>query len=192
MYCILDTETTSLHPGQIAQLSYICLDENFSFTYAKNYFFSVDSMSPGAQAVHWFSKPKLHTLSQWKVFSDSLQDITNDLHKKNIVAHNISFDMKFLFSEYEYTGQEKNRKQELCTMQYFTDICKIPKNTGFGHKRPKVSELLSFLKISDHEVTKESQKVFWSDAVGFHDARFDTTALYCVLKKHGWKKFILK
>jgi hypothetical protein len=52
MYLILDTETNSYHPGQIAQLSYILVDENWQFQQSQNFFFRVDAMDPYAQSIH--------------------------------------------------------------------------------------------------------------------------------------------
>ncbi len=52
MYLLLDTETTSYHPGQIAQLSYIYLDKDRQIINSKNYFFAVDEMDPYAEAIH--------------------------------------------------------------------------------------------------------------------------------------------
>lgn len=189
MYCILDTETTSLHPGQIGQLSYICLDSNFCVTSAKNHFFTVDEMHPGAEAVHGFSQERLEHLSGGKGFADSLDEIASDLNDKVLVIHNSPFDVKFLLAEYAGSGQEKNRYKEFCTMTHFTDICKIPKNTGFGYKRPKVSELVSFYNCSDEQILLRAQELFASDEIGFHDARFDTAALLCVLESTDFAAF---
>ena len=58
---VFDTEATDLEPGQICQLAYL-LEQDGEIT-ARNYFFSVDDMSPGAQEVHGFSKEMLEELS---------------------------------------------------------------------------------------------------------------------------------
>lgn len=63
MYLLIDTETTSYHPGQIAQLSYIHLDDDRNYITAKNYFFTVDEMDPYAEAIHGFSLERLYNLS---------------------------------------------------------------------------------------------------------------------------------
>lgn len=72
----LDTETTGLNPGQIAQLSMIVVDmstNRMSGTY--NYFFTVDNMEPGAENVHGFSKEKLDILSKGARFADRANEI---------------------------------------------------------------------------------------------------------------------
>ena len=54
----LDTETTSLNPGQICELS-IIHEEGNELKLAKNYFFKVESIDTGAESVHGFSKEKI-------------------------------------------------------------------------------------------------------------------------------------
>ena len=60
-----DTETTNIRPGSICQLSYIVVDSSVKpqKTLGKNFFFTVEEMSPEAEAVHGFSLEKLYTLS---------------------------------------------------------------------------------------------------------------------------------
>ena len=58
---VFDTEATSLTPGQICQLSYLCVDDGQ--VTGKNYFFSVDEMSEGSQEVHGLSMDMLEELS---------------------------------------------------------------------------------------------------------------------------------
>ena len=53
MYVFLDTETTGLHPGQIAQLSYIVTDEELNIKKAFNQYYSVEQMSRGAAKVSY-------------------------------------------------------------------------------------------------------------------------------------------
>lgn len=190
MYCILDTETTDLHPGQIGQLSYICLDDHFQFLQAKNHFFMVERMSPGAEAVHGFSQNKLEYLSGGKSFADCIDEIASDLSDQTLVIHNSPFDVRFLTAEYETARHDVNRKNEHCTMRYFTNICQVPKHSGLWYKRPKVAELMNFFAISDRDILHKAQEVFASDEIWFHDARFDTAALLCALERHGRDNFL--
>lgn len=89
MYLLLDTETTSYHPGQIAQLSYIHLDKDRQIIDSKNYFFSVDDMDPYAEAIHGFSKDRLEVLSEGKRFADYKDEILPILENTTLVAHNV-------------------------------------------------------------------------------------------------------
>ena len=47
-------------------------------------------------------------------------------------------------------------------------------------KNPKLSELMDFLNISEEDIENMSMKLF-GDTRSFHDARFDTTAVYMAL-----------
>ena len=60
-----DTETTSVKPGNICQLSYITVDTSTKpqTTIGKNFFFTVDEMDEGAEAIHGFSLEKIYELS---------------------------------------------------------------------------------------------------------------------------------
>jgi len=55
MKVFLDTETTGLEPGQIAQISYIISDDDLNIQKAENIYFKVKSMEPKAQSVHGLS-----------------------------------------------------------------------------------------------------------------------------------------
>ena len=73
-----DTETTSVRPGHICQLSYITVDTSTKpqTTIGKNFFFTVDEMDPAAQEVHGFSLEKLYELSNGLEFLEQIQDFT--------------------------------------------------------------------------------------------------------------------
>jgi len=179
MILYFDTETTSLRPGQICQLSYV-MQEGISLR-ARNLFFTVDSMDYSAYAVHGFSLEKLSVLSNGKRFEDYIDIIEQDFACADlIVSHNTAFDFMFMRAEYERLGKVFAPKKEFCSMKKFTPICKLPKNRGEGYKYPKLSELCEFLHISNQKISDASQKIFGANA-GFHDARFDTTAVVLAL-----------
>lgn len=184
MYLILDTETNSYHPGQIAQLSYILVDDTWNFHSSHNFFFTVDAMDPYAEAIHGFSKEMLTQLSQGKTFSDQYEYIIPILDAHTLVAHNAWFDKKFIQYEYERLGLSYE-PEVFCTMQHFTPICKIPHHHNGGYKRPKLSELLSFYTISEQEVQQVAQELFQTHTTTAHDARYDTTALYLVMQRYN-------
>ncbi len=183
MYLILDTETNSYHPGQIAQLSYILTDDQWNFQKSNNFFFRVDVMDPYAESIHGFSKEMLEQLSQGKTFSDRQENLIPLLDAHTLVAHNAWFDKKFIQYEYERLWLTYN-PELFCTMQYFTPICQLPHHHNGGYKRPKLSELLGFYNISESQVQQTSQELFDAGTITAHDARFDTTALYLVMQEY--------
>ncbi|MBO5712630.1 MAG: 3'-5' exonuclease [Clostridia bacterium] len=180
MIIYFDTETTGLTPGRIVQLSYI-IDYGDSIK-AKNFFFAVEYVPPEVVAVHGFSAEKLAVLSGGKTFSDHIDEIENDFSSADvIVAHNVSFDIKFLSSEFAYQDRLFKYNKTFDTMKYFCGICKIPRANHKGYKYPKLSELCDYLDVYPYDITRETIKLF-NNATNFHDARYDTSALYLSVK----------
>lgn len=178
MILYLDTETTGLYPGQICQLSYIMQDKQK--VQAKNYFFAVDNVEYGAYMVHGFSKEKLDKLSGGKSFFDHFCEIEKDiLSAEVVVCHNVNFDFMFLRAEFERCGKDFLYKNDFCTMKKLTPVCKLSRSKNSGYKYPKLSEACAFFGITDTEI-KSDVKRFFGEETDFHDARFDTTALYLI------------
>ena len=99
---IFDTETTSLNPeyGQIAQLSYVKIDENSNVEFAKNFYFTVDHIEPGASEINGLTEELLKKFSDNKTFKDFSEEIYKDFSEETkLVAHNIEFDVGFLLEE---------------------------------------------------------------------------------------------
>lgn len=179
MILYFDTETTGLKPGNICQLSYLMQDK-FK-TIAKNFFFTVDHVEYGAYLLHGFSVEKLKTLSGGKVFLDHIDEIEKDfLSADLIVAHNLEFDYKFMCKEFLLANRQFNVKNGFCSMKSTTDVCKLKRASGSGYKYPKLSELCDFYKVSEVEIKLDTKRLF-GETSNFHDARFDTTALYLAI-----------
>lgn len=176
MILFFDTETTGLSPGRIIQLSYIMQSD--IEVKAKNFFFYVDYIEPSAAAVHGFTPEKLLVLSKGHTFSSDIDEIYDDfLSADVIVAHNLSFDLKFMIAEFAYHDRQFRYREGICSMRYFTDILKIPRASGRGYKYPKLTELSQFYDLYPYDVTMETAKLFGTYGQS-HDARFDTTELY--------------
>ena len=176
MIIFFDTETTGLYPGNICQLSYIM--KSADSVRGKNYFFTVDKVEYGAYLVHGFSVPMLYSLSDGKRFKDFIDEIETDFsNAKTVVAHNASFDFMFLRAEFEKCGRTFMCDNGFCSMKKSVPICKIPRARGAGYKYPKLSELCSHFGIDEWDIKAASAKLF-GESANFHDARFDTTALY--------------
>lgn len=188
-----DTETTSIRPGSICQLSYIFVDTDCKpqKTTGHNFFFTVEEMDPEAQKVHKFSLEMLYDLSGGLYFEDQIDEFLNDFIEADfVIGHNVPFDIKFLKHELSalYLEKEYEPKNIFCTMKYYKDICKIIKPSG-SYKNPKLEEVIRFLGISEDMITQTANKLF--DGSGnYHDARFDTAATYLAVIE-GIKKGVI-
>lgn len=176
MILYFDTETSGLRPGQICQLSYV-MQTNKGET-AKNFFFTVDDVEYSAYLVHGFSVEKLRKLSNGKRFSFWIDQIEKDFSSADVVvSHNTSFDFMFMREEFDRLGRVFTVNKEFCSMKNMTPVCKLMRSSGNGYKYPKLSELCKHFSITDREIAITSSKLFGSSA-DYHDARFDTTAVY--------------
>lgn len=181
MIIYLDTETTGLYPGNICQLSYIMQTKDY--VKAKNFFFTVDFVEFGAYAVHGFSVQKLQELSNGRRFDYFIDEIEEDFKSANIlIAHNSQFDSMFLRSEFENNNRDFDFFNFFCSMKNSIEFCKLAKTRGMGYKYPKLSELCDKLEIDDMDIRIASKKLY-GESSSFHDARFDTTALYLAVNK---------
>ncbi len=181
MVIYLDTETTGLRPGKICQLSYV-LEDAFGIK-AKNFYFKVDYIEPSASAVHGLTKEKLLILSNGRTFKDNAFEIYSDFSNAGlIISHNTSFDFSFLREEFDCVGVLFNPVNSFCSMKSAVSVCRLKRTNSNGYKYPKLSELTAFLGITDKEILLTTQTIFGSKC-GYHDARFDTTAVYLACLK---------
>lgn len=186
-----DTETTSIRPGHICQLSYIVVDTSTKpqTTTGKNFFFAVDEMDPNAEAVHGFSLEKLYELSGGMYFEDLVGEFIDDFMDADfVIGHNVNFDIKFMHSELLFLGANYEPKRTFCTMSYYKDICQILKPNG-TFKNPKLEEVIAFLDISKEQIEHKAKELFGGSG-NYHDARFDTAATYLTVIE-GLKKKII-
>lgn len=179
---ILDTETTDFRPGQIAQLSYILVDDG-EVVRAENYFFAVEYMSPGAEQVHGFSEETLLCLSEGRTFAEQMDRFRDDFAERMLVAHNVPFDLGFLAAEFSRGGLAYQPKSTFCTMRKSASVCRIPHPRRGGYKWPTLQEALDRLEISSEQVTELAGKLFGGEKTGFHDARFDAAGVYLIHKR---------
>lgn len=178
----LDTETTGLRPGQIAQLTYL-VEEDKQLIGMKNYFFSVENMESEAEKVHGFSKEKLYMLSEGFTFQDLVEEIQEDFEDGIIIAHNVGFDKKFIDTEFQRCFLLPGYSKEFCTMNYFKNITKIPSKNGVGFKNPRLEEVVDFYKIDKKLILDKTKTLYGCEDIDFHDARYDVMAMYmCCLK----------
>ncbi|MFR5132772.1 MAG: 3'-5' exonuclease [Terrisporobacter sp.] len=185
---IFDTETTGLNPygNQIAQLSYLMIDDNYEVKTAKNFYFAVDCVEAGASEVNGLTKKVLDELSEGKKFKDFSNEIYEDfLNAETLIAHNLEFDLNFIRQEfkrldYNVDALDEN-KEYLCTMNIYTDILKI-EHKYYGYKYPRLDEVMSRLDISRKYISNIANDIFRIEDIGYHDARFDIVATLLAYK----------
>ena len=185
---IFDTETTGLDSAinNICQLSYIKVydferSKPMEICSAKNFFFTVDYVEPGAEKVHGLSIDKLRELSKCKRFKDFAEEIYEDFKNEDILCgHNVDFDIGFLIKELDeagYAARDLLYKKRFCTMHSYTDILCLNWNDYYNeYKWPRLSEVVDFLSIDKEYLEDKTKEVFGLDEnVDFHDARLDVT-----------------
>lgn len=171
---IFDTEATDLTPGQICQLSYL-IQQGDRVT-ARNYFFSVDDMSPGAQEVHGLSMEQLSQLSGQTWFEDHAEQILQDFNAARLlVGHNVAADERYLRVEMTRAGLKLKKIPTFCTMNFATGLMNMARKVVTGRpKPPKLSELAAYYQVSEEEVLAHTRTLFETGDSGLHDARYDT------------------
>lgn len=177
----LDTETTGLAPGQIAQLSMI-IEEDDGSVRAKNYFFEIDYITSGAEEVCGRGVEFYKDASNGKRFADYCEEIYKELENATLIAHNLEFDENFISTEFWRQNIVFKPAGRFCTMKYFKDILNIIGKNG-RVKNPRLEELVDSFSIDKEKVRTYSEKLFGTnDTGGFHDARYDTTAMFVVFQ----------
>ena len=94
----------------------------------------------------------------------------------------VAFDFMFLKAEFENNNREFNYENYFCSMKNSLSYCKLLKNRGSGYKYPKLSELCEKLEIDNMDIKIASRKLY-GESCDFHDARFDTVALFLAVNK---------
>lgn len=180
----LDAETTGLAPGQIGQLSMI-IDEDYKEIRAKNYFFKIDYITSGAEEVCGRGLDFYTEASNGKVFADYKDEIFEELKDATLIAHNLAFDENFISTEFWRQGIVFKPAGRFDTMEYFKDILKIPGKYGNKFKKPKLEELVNHFNIDTNKIQKYSKQLFNIDDLGsFHDAMYDTTAMFVAFQMY--------
>ncbi len=187
----LDTETTGLHPGKIVQLTYI-IEEDKKFIDAKNFFFMVEDgeMEESAARVHGFTVERLALLSKGMIFEDAIDEIMIDLNESIFIAHNAKFDLRFMNAEFKRANSILPIKKDFCTMEYFKNILKLPPKSSrySGFKNPKMDEVVKYYNLSNEDILEKTKVIFGADNISYHDARYDTMAMYlCCLVSQNRK-----
>lgn len=116
-YAIIDTETTGLHPGyhhRIIELAVVHLDDTGKVTGEWCSLFNPER-DLGPQRLHGISAAEVRRAP---TFTELAGDIVERLTGRVLVAHNLSFDLRFLAAEFRRAEIEieSTHASGLCTM----------------------------------------------------------------------------
>lgn len=185
----LDTETTGLKPGQIAQISAIKVCEH-KIIDKINMYFEVEHVCEDAAKVTGRGAEDYRVLSGGIKFNDRADEIANFLRGAQIYGYNINFDNKFIKAEFKRTGRYKVYEayntgaydEVVLTANDVMDKASKHINLdslGIYKKKAKLSELISGLKLNEKKIEQFTASVFGlNETVSFHDATFDTVCTY--------------
>lgn len=178
---ILDTEGNGSKPEQMCQLAYVAVDDGVAV--GKNFFFSVDSMSDHAHAVHGLSKYRLYELSGGKSFKQRFSEFSDELLSTDMYAgHNVAADVRCLRIEFSRCEMALPQVPTFCTMKHFNNALHLRGRTG-QRKPPNLGELTKYFGIRYDVICEECARIFGLDDYHAHDARFDATATYLCIQE---------
>jgi len=145
----------------------------------KNFYFAVDYIDPAATAVHGITVEKLSALSGGHTFSEYQDEIYDDFFSADVIAgHNVKFDIGFMIAEFKYLDRIFRYNESFDSMRFFTPIMKLTRPNSAAYKYPKLAELMQFAEVYPYDVSRAVREIFGSSSLDFHDATFDTAALY--------------
>ncbi len=155
---VFDTETSGLNAGYnvILSISWQVLDSELNKVSEESRYFkwpkSKSRVSPEAIGVNGLTEKRLAelgTCNKKKALQEFARVIANaDL----LVAHNGSFDRRFVLADAEEEGVDIDMSHELYdTMLEMTEFCAIPGYHG-GYKWPRLSELADALGVDTSDI----------------------------------------
>ncbi len=154
----IDTETTGLPTDfdapasdtnkwpRLVQLAYLLYDENQKLITKGNFIIKPEGYSIPIESTNIHGIFDSFARENGVLIETALNKFSALVDcADSIVAHNISYDLKVIESEYYRKGSPLNllKKQKICTMTSTIDFCSLPGNYGF--KYPKLSELYEIL-----------------------------------------------
>ena len=119
-FAVLDVETTGLSPEQgdrVVEIAIIVLDEQFRVVrMLDSLVHPCRQIPPYVASIHGISNASVQAAPTFTQLIPELLDCVSDA--THLVAHNISFDLSFLRSEFAISGLQMPRTfQKICTMQ---------------------------------------------------------------------------
>ncbi|MFK5975890.1 MAG: 3'-5' exonuclease [Sulfurovum sp.] len=152
---IFDTETNGFANCSVLSISYIISQNNNILHQDTRYYFSQEPYNHHAFQVHGLDEESIddkRAKNKYPLYFEDdknwLIDIFNKYNVDNIVAHNLSFDTKFLPQEIK--NKIKNKEYStFCTMQQNRHITK-------NNKAPKLIEACKLYNIKFDEYNAHS------------------------------------
>jgi len=154
-YLFLDIETTGLPVNRnakpeelenwphIVQIAWLLFDENKKLIESNNYIIKQNAPIPQRTIeIHRITDEIANKKGQEP--KDVLVKFSKSVaNTEFLIAHNISFDLPIVESEFLRNGFEKqfSKKKQFCTMEIGKDFCAISKRYGKEYKLPTLTEL---------------------------------------------------
>ena len=175
---VFDTETTAQTPGQICQLAYLMTDG--ARVVGKNFFFTVDDMSPRAQAVHGLSVEALYQLSGGRRFADDAEEILKDFAACDaLCGHGVAFDDLFLRAELVRCGLSLPEKPLFCTRDFHVRLMREKHGRRVGWM--SLMRLAEAYGVSRGDIASRARAWFGGGDAA-HDARCDAAATWLLMR----------
>ena len=124
-------------------------------------------------------KENFHLVDGAKEFFDYLNEKGIPF---TIASASIKANIDFFVREFELENKIFTCLNDFCSMKKFTPVLKLKRTNSSGYKYPKLSELTAYFNITEKEISKKTQELF-NEELLFHDARYDTTAVYLALNR---------
>ena len=175
---VFDTETTAQTPGQICQLAYLMTDG--ARVVGKNFFFTVDDMSPRAQAVHGLSVEALRQLSGGRRFADDAEEILKDFAACDaLCGHGVAFDDLFLRAELMRCRLSLPETPLCCTRDSHVRLMREEHGRRVGGM--SLMRLAEAYGVSRSDIASRARAWFGGGDAA-HDARCDAAATWLLMR----------
>ena len=164
-WCVVDLETTGLYPGghdRVVEIAVVVADSD-GHPVSEWHSLVNPGRDLGPTQVHRISADQAN---QAPSFSELVGDILQLFLGRRLVAHNASFDRRFLEAEFRRAGINLDPIHTLCTMQVAsrlgigrkleaccaaTGVENTAPHTALGDARATAELLLYFLKLGKRE-----------------------------------------
>lgn len=170
-------ELDKYEKSRIVQIAYMCIDDSYNIVCEKQFMFP-DIDLGDSEKIHGISREHLNKYGV--DFEDVIDEIYTDFKDcKNLIAHNINFDINILSSELYRRSHQSfasmiRKKNLICSMILLKDVVGV--KNRYGIKYPTLTELYKHVFGQDKEIEN------------CHNAKYDVLALYECIKNLRFEK----